>query len=164
MRTLSRGFNLQKRVTVFFGRFAIFTKIKVFRNCAFITDSDNWVHFTAITNIILMNSLLFIDFFFFIILVFFNHFAHFFGHTFDFFFNKQLNLPFDILPLLFLYLLVFIVLLKLWLIDLWILKRLLIKDWLGLSQRLVINKWWVEILDRVYEEFNASLIWFCQIF
>lgn len=54
--------NLQKRIRVFFCFFTILTVVKIFINWASITDSDYRRHFTPITNIMIMHSLILLYF------------------------------------------------------------------------------------------------------
>jgi len=89
------SFDFQKWVRVVDSGFAFFTKIKIFRNCTFITNTDNRVHFAAITSYMFVNGFLFFfEFgrsfvFFYQLNNFWNHFSDLcLDHTFhEFFFS-----------------------------------------------------------------------------
>jgi len=79
---------------MFLTSFTILTKVKIFTNRAFISNSDNRIHSTSITDIIMMNFFFFLNLrllnlaFFHTILVLFNLLSNLRNHIFNLFFQK----------------------------------------------------------------------------
>ena len=57
--------DLQERVlSVHVGGFAVFAKVDIFANDAFVSDSDNWIHLAEIADDIFMSNFLSLFFLF----------------------------------------------------------------------------------------------------
>lgn len=67
LNSLFRVLNLQEWVRVFFSSFTFLTEVKVFTDWALVSHSNDWFGFTTITNVFVMDNLIFTHLFFWVV-------------------------------------------------------------------------------------------------